>query len=276
MGDLLGALRRHRLGLFVLAVGVLLAWLLWTARGALPAFFIAVALAFVLDPVVTVPAAARRPALGGRAGRLRHGGRPGVGLRRARHPAPGAAEPRVRGPPAGARRLAHQPPARLPGLVPVAAAAAGAPQHARRARSPTPTRPSSTRCARSWARPSRPCCAPPAFLLGLIVDPGLALLRAQGPRGPARRHARERSPRPGARTPTTCSACWPSPAGAGFAAQLLLGAAIFVATAHRPRRPHPGRLQRVRSLHPGAGGDRRRARVVPDHRSRSSPPSRRS
>ena len=53
MADLLGAMRRHRLALFVLAVGVLLAWLLWTARGALPAFFIAVALAFVLDPVVT-------------------------------------------------------------------------------------------------------------------------------------------------------------------------------------------------------------------------------
>lgn len=53
MGDLLGALSRHRLGLFVLAVLALVAWLLWSARGALPAFFIAVALAFVLDPVVT-------------------------------------------------------------------------------------------------------------------------------------------------------------------------------------------------------------------------------
>jgi predicted PurR-regulated permease PerM len=54
MRDLLDSFRRHRLGLFVLAVGVLLAMLLWTARGALPAFFIAVALAFVLDPVVTL------------------------------------------------------------------------------------------------------------------------------------------------------------------------------------------------------------------------------
>ena len=53
MGDLLGAISRNRVGLFVLAVGVLLAWLLWQARGALPAFFIAVALAFILDPVVT-------------------------------------------------------------------------------------------------------------------------------------------------------------------------------------------------------------------------------
>ena len=32
---------------------VLLAWLLWSARGALPAFFIGLALAFVLDPGVT-------------------------------------------------------------------------------------------------------------------------------------------------------------------------------------------------------------------------------
>jgi predicted PurR-regulated permease PerM len=53
MRDLLGAIGRHRVGLFVLAVGVLLAWLLWQARGALPAFFIAVALAFILDPIVT-------------------------------------------------------------------------------------------------------------------------------------------------------------------------------------------------------------------------------
>jgi predicted PurR-regulated permease PerM len=53
MADLLAAMRRHRLGLFVLAVGVVLAWLLWSARGALPAFFIGTALAFILDPVVT-------------------------------------------------------------------------------------------------------------------------------------------------------------------------------------------------------------------------------
>jgi predicted PurR-regulated permease PerM len=54
MAELLGALRRHRLGLFVLAVGVLLVWLVWSARGALPAFIIGLALAFVLDPVVTL------------------------------------------------------------------------------------------------------------------------------------------------------------------------------------------------------------------------------
>lgn len=53
MGDLLGAISRHRLGLFVVAVLTFLGWLLWTGRGALPAFFIGVALAFVLDPVVT-------------------------------------------------------------------------------------------------------------------------------------------------------------------------------------------------------------------------------
>ena len=53
MADLLGALRRHRLGLFVLFTGGLVAWLVWSARGALPAFVIGLALAFVLDPVVT-------------------------------------------------------------------------------------------------------------------------------------------------------------------------------------------------------------------------------
>jgi predicted PurR-regulated permease PerM len=53
MAELLATMRRHRLGLFVLAVGVALAWLLWSARGALPAFFIGTALAFILDPVVT-------------------------------------------------------------------------------------------------------------------------------------------------------------------------------------------------------------------------------
>src|SRR5574338_441231 len=53
MADLFGALRRHRLSIFALAMIVLVAWLLWTARGALPAFFIGLALAFVLDPGVT-------------------------------------------------------------------------------------------------------------------------------------------------------------------------------------------------------------------------------
>lgn len=54
MSDLLGAARRHRLGLFVATTGILVAWLLWSARGALPAFVIGLALAFVLDPVVTL------------------------------------------------------------------------------------------------------------------------------------------------------------------------------------------------------------------------------
>lgn len=53
MADLFGAIRRHRLSIFALAMIVLVAWLLWTARGALPAFFIGLALAFVLDPGVT-------------------------------------------------------------------------------------------------------------------------------------------------------------------------------------------------------------------------------
>jgi len=54
VSDLIGAVRRHRLGIFVTATAVLLGWLLWTARGALPAFVIGVALAFVLDPLVTL------------------------------------------------------------------------------------------------------------------------------------------------------------------------------------------------------------------------------
>lgn len=54
MAELLDALRRHRLGVFVLACGLALLWLVWSARAALPAFFIGLALAFVLDPVVTL------------------------------------------------------------------------------------------------------------------------------------------------------------------------------------------------------------------------------
>ena len=53
MADLLGAARRHRLSLFALAMLVVVAWLVWSARGALPAFVIGLALAFILDPVVT-------------------------------------------------------------------------------------------------------------------------------------------------------------------------------------------------------------------------------
>jgi predicted PurR-regulated permease PerM len=53
MADLLGTMRRHRLGIFVVLVGLLLAWMLWSVKGALAAFIIGVALAFVLDPLVT-------------------------------------------------------------------------------------------------------------------------------------------------------------------------------------------------------------------------------
>lgn len=53
MSDLLDAVRRNRLAIFVTATGLLVAWLLWSAHGALPAFVIGVALAFVLDPMVT-------------------------------------------------------------------------------------------------------------------------------------------------------------------------------------------------------------------------------
>ncbi len=53
MADFLLAVRRHRQALFALAMIVVVLALLWNARGALPAFFIGLALAFVLDPAVT-------------------------------------------------------------------------------------------------------------------------------------------------------------------------------------------------------------------------------
>jgi predicted PurR-regulated permease PerM len=53
MAELLESIRRNRQSIFALAMIVLVIWLLWTARGALPAFFIGLALALVLDPVVT-------------------------------------------------------------------------------------------------------------------------------------------------------------------------------------------------------------------------------
>ncbi len=65
MTDLIGAAQRHRLGLFTLAVLALLAWIVWSARGALPAFAIGTALAFVLDPPVTWLRRAGLPRWGG-------------------------------------------------------------------------------------------------------------------------------------------------------------------------------------------------------------------
>ncbi|MDQ3880141.1 MAG: AI-2E family transporter [Chloroflexota bacterium] len=53
VADLLAAGRRHRLGIFTAAAIVVVVWILWTARGALPAFVIGLALALVLDPGVT-------------------------------------------------------------------------------------------------------------------------------------------------------------------------------------------------------------------------------
>jgi len=49
----MGFLARHRLGLFVTFAILLVAIALWLARGALPVFAIAIALAFLLDPPVT-------------------------------------------------------------------------------------------------------------------------------------------------------------------------------------------------------------------------------
>lgn len=53
MSELLASVRRHRQAIFALAMIAIVAALLWNARGALPAFFIGLALAFVLDPAVT-------------------------------------------------------------------------------------------------------------------------------------------------------------------------------------------------------------------------------
>jgi predicted PurR-regulated permease PerM len=53
MSELVASVKRHRQALFALVMVVGVVGLLWTARGALPAFFIGLALAFVLDPVVT-------------------------------------------------------------------------------------------------------------------------------------------------------------------------------------------------------------------------------
>lgn len=61
MPGVLDAIGRHRQSLFAtLMVAAVLA-LLWTGRGALPAFFIGLALAFVLDPIVTRLARAGLP-----------------------------------------------------------------------------------------------------------------------------------------------------------------------------------------------------------------------
>jgi predicted PurR-regulated permease PerM len=53
MAELLDAVRRHRQAIFALAMILIVVVLLWAARGALPAFFIGLALVFILDPGVT-------------------------------------------------------------------------------------------------------------------------------------------------------------------------------------------------------------------------------
>src|SRR5262245_44101660 len=58
MAELLATMRRHRQALFALFMIAVVLLILWLARGALAAFFIGLALAFVLDPGVT--ALARR------------------------------------------------------------------------------------------------------------------------------------------------------------------------------------------------------------------------
>jgi predicted PurR-regulated permease PerM len=53
MTALVDSVNRHRQAIFACLMIVVVLLLLWTARGALPVFFIGLALAFVLDPVVT-------------------------------------------------------------------------------------------------------------------------------------------------------------------------------------------------------------------------------
>jgi predicted PurR-regulated permease PerM len=53
MPELLSSVHRHRQAIFALVAIAVVVWLLWSARGALPVFFIGVALVFVLDPGVT-------------------------------------------------------------------------------------------------------------------------------------------------------------------------------------------------------------------------------
>lgn len=54
MSDLLATVHRHRQAILALVMIAVVAALLWTARGALPAFFIGLALVFILDPAVTL------------------------------------------------------------------------------------------------------------------------------------------------------------------------------------------------------------------------------
>jgi predicted PurR-regulated permease PerM len=53
MSELTASVRRHRQAIFAAFMIAVVLLLLWQARGALPAFFIGLALAFVLDPAVT-------------------------------------------------------------------------------------------------------------------------------------------------------------------------------------------------------------------------------
>lgn len=54
MSDLLGSLHRHRQAILAMFMIAVVAALLWITRGALPAFFIGLALIFILDPAVTL------------------------------------------------------------------------------------------------------------------------------------------------------------------------------------------------------------------------------
>ena len=81
MSALLATIHRHRQALFALLMIAIVLLLLWTARGALPAFFIGLALAFILDPAVTFLARRGDAALGRRHRHVRGRGGGGLGAR---------------------------------------------------------------------------------------------------------------------------------------------------------------------------------------------------
>ncbi len=216
MADLLGTLKRHRLGLFVLLVGVLLAWMLWSVKGALAAFIIGVALAFVLDPLVTFLQRRGVPRWGGVLVAYAAVVGAGGGHRRLRDPAHRRAGARPDQPHAAAERR----PQRLAGrrCSPGTSRCRCRPSCATRwrSRSAARSRPLAMPCARSWARPSRRSCARPASWSAWSSSrSGCSTSSRTGSGCPARSTARCR--RAGDRTPGTCSPSWPAWAAAGCA-----------------------------------------------------------
>ena len=266
MADLLGTLKRHRLGLFVVLVGLLLAWMLWSVKGALAAFIIGVALAFVLDPLVTFLQRRGVPRWGG----VLVAYAVVVGLV--------AAIVAYAIPPIAAQArdlISHLP--QLSAAVSDWQKALLAwyeslplPDELRdgagRVDPAARNRPSVMPCATSWDRPSRRVLRAAGFLVGLVVIPvWLFYVLKDRERLPgAIDRALPEGWRPDAGNVLSILA---GVGGSWVRGQLAPGRGRLRGHRHRPDHPHLHRLQRVRRVHPGAGADRRRAGVVPDHRS---------